>query len=36
MSDAVPTAGADLGGSKGIVLGHADADHRGTLDVASA
>jgi glyoxylase-like metal-dependent hydrolase (beta-lactamase superfamily II) len=30
MSDAVAAAGADLGGITRIVLGHADADHRGT------
>jgi glyoxylase-like metal-dependent hydrolase (beta-lactamase superfamily II)/predicted ester cyclase len=30
MTDAVRSAGARLGGIKRIVLGHADADHRGT------
>jgi hydroxyacylglutathione hydrolase len=29
MTDAVATAGADLGGINAVVLGHADADHRG-------
>jgi len=29
MADAVAAAGADLGGIRRVVLGHADADHRG-------
>ena len=36
MTDAVAAAGAELGGIKRVVLGHADADHRGTAPGLSA
>jgi glyoxylase-like metal-dependent hydrolase (beta-lactamase superfamily II) len=36
MSSAVATAGARLGGIRRVVLGHADADHRGAAAAAHA